>query len=86
MRYLAISRLKEDVDFRKFENSIGPHRSWVADAMEVGVIISAGRWGEIGGIIIFDLPEEESVENFLRNDPLKQNRLVDFEWAEYSAD
>ncbi len=50
------------------------------------MILSAARWGEIGGIIIFDLQEEESVENFLRNDPLKQNRLVDFEWAEYSAD
>lgn len=86
MRYLAISRLREDVDFRKFENSIGTHRSWVASAMEAGVIISAGRWGDIGGIIIFDLPEEDSVDGFLRTDPLKQNGLVDFEWAQYSAD
>ncbi|VAX23534.1 hypothetical protein MNBD_NITROSPINAE01-1899 [hydrothermal vent metagenome] len=86
MRYLAVSRLKENIDFKKFQSVIGAHRSWVADAMEAGVIISAGRWGDIGGIIIFDLPEDDSVENFLANDPLKQNGLVGFEWAEYLAD
>ncbi len=86
MRYLAVSRLKENTDFKKFQSTIGAHRSWVADAMEAGVIISGGRWGDIGGILIFDLPEDDSVDRFLANDPLKQNGLVDVEWAEYFTD
>lgn len=86
MTFLAINRLKDDVDPGLLGLVVRDHRGWVARGVAAGRIVQAGRWGGAGGMVIVRADDEAQARQLVREDPLVRAGLVEVELAQLWPD
>lgn len=83
MYVVLVNRTKPDVDRGRMENLIPPHIEWLKGKIKEGLVLQAGKWGDIGGMWILRAGSVEEAREAVREDPLLGSGLVTYEMAEY---
>jgi uncharacterized protein YciI len=83
MYFLFVDKIKKDADHARFPQVIPGHIAWIEQQMQAGHLVQAGRWGEIGGIMVFRGEEEAAIRELLKSDPLVASGLIEWDLAPY---
>ena len=83
--YLSINRIKSGIDSAIFNEVIVRHRLWAKERLAAGVLVQAGKWGDIGGMIIVRAASRDEADRVVKEGPLVQAGIVTFETAELHA-
>ncbi|NOX34812.1 MAG: hypothetical protein GXP56_13960 [Deltaproteobacteria bacterium] len=86
MYFLAINKIKQEEVAVNFTAIIKNHIEWTKKEIENGNILQAGKWGKSGGMSIIKALSIDEAERVLRNDPLIQAGLVNYEIDEFYPD
>ncbi len=82
MYFLAVNKVKQNVEPAKIGAVIPPHVQWLKECVAEGTVVQAGKWGDSGGISIVRADSLTDAMEILKNDPLVQSGLITFETAE----
>ena len=85
MYFMSINKFKPDADPALINKTIPLHRQWAKDQLAAGVLVQAGKWGDIGGMIVVKAETREEADSVVNQDPLVQSGLITFETAQLYA-
>jgi uncharacterized protein YciI len=83
MYFLFVDKIKEGINHQALENVIPAHIEWIGRNTEAGHIVQAGRWGDIGGMVVFRGEEEPAIRDLLAEDPLVASGLIEWDLAPF---
>lgn len=86
MLFLAVNRAKPGVEPEAIDEIIPAHVAWVKNLIAEGVVIQAGRWGDLNGISIVKADSEKRAWEILGQDPIVQSALFSIEIGRFFPD
>ncbi|MBI2840555.1 MAG: hypothetical protein HYX75_19750 [Acidobacteria bacterium] len=86
MYFLAINRIKPDVEPREVGAAIAAHIAWTRRMISEGKMVQAGKWGNDGGMAIIRADCMGEARSILDQDPLVTSALVAVEVARLHPD
>jgi uncharacterized protein YciI len=79
MYFMSINKFKLDADRVKINKTILLHREWAKQQLAAGVLVQAGKWGDLGGMIIIKAESREEADRVVNQDPLVEAGVITFE-------
>ena len=85
MHCMSINKIKPNADPALINKTLPLHRQWAKDQLAAGVLVQAGKWGDMGGMIVIKAETREEADKVVNQDPLVQSGLITFETAQLHA-
>ena len=82
---MSINKIKAGADSALINKTLPLHRQWAKDQLAAGVLVQAGKWGDMGGMIVIKAETREEADKVVNQDPLVQAGLITFETAQLHA-
>jgi uncharacterized protein YciI len=83
MLFLVVDRVRPGVGPEELERVIPPHIEWLKEMMAGGVVVQAGKWGDLGGAYVVRAEGLREAEALVEGDPLLASGLVTWDVAEF---
>ena len=83
MNILMINRVKAGTRAEDLQKVVPPHVDWLKQRMTEGKVLEAGKWGDIGGMWLFEAASLEEARALAEQDPLISSGLTTYELAEF---
>jgi uncharacterized protein YciI len=83
MYFLAINRLKLGTGPEGLNQWLPQHQEWVTDLTKKKVMVSAGKWGNVGSAFLFKAENLQKAHAILAQDPLMLHDMVDYQMHEF---
>lgn len=83
MYVLFVDYLKPGVGEEQLKTVIPDHVAWINDQIAAGRIVQAGKWGDLGGAVIFQAQSVDEVETWLAEDPLVISGHITYQTAQF---
>jgi len=81
MYVLSINQTKQETDPEKLEEAVPLHINWTKEMISSGKMVQTGKWGENGGMAIWNVESLAEAERLETADPL--TGLVDVERGQF---
>ena len=85
MYFMSINKFKPGTDPALINKTLPVHREWVKAQIAAGVVVQAGKWGDLGGMIIVRAETREDADLVINKDPLVQAGIITFETGQIHA-
>jgi uncharacterized protein YciI len=82
MYFMSINKIRSNADPELINKTIPLHREWAKQQLAAGVLVQAGKWGDLGGMIIVKAQTREEADKVVNQDPLALAGIITFEAAE----
>lgn len=83
MYFMSVNRVKPDADRARVGAVIPSHLAWLDVQVKEGRVAQAGKWGDLGGIVIIRADDITEAEHLLQDDPLVRSGLITWELAPF---
>ena len=78
MFFLFIDTINPGVTEAELGRVIPAHIDWLNDQFAAGAIVQAGKWGDIGGMVIYRAESLDQAQALVETDPLVASGLIEY--------
>lgn len=79
MYFLFVDTVNPGVTEAELGRVIPPHLDWLKDQFTAGTVVQAGKWGDIGGMVLYRADSLEQARALVETDPLVTSGLIEYQ-------